>query len=97
MTKPPWDRLYTTRRWRKLRARQLAKHPLCRMCEAEGRVTVATICDHVEPHRGDMAKFWAGPFQSLCKPHHDVTKQSIEKGGTGKAPRPTIGLDGWPA
>jgi 5-methylcytosine-specific restriction enzyme A len=27
----------------------------------------ATICDHVEPHRGDVNKFWLGPFMSLCK------------------------------
>jgi hypothetical protein len=31
-------------------------------------VTPATICDHVEPHHGDVNKFWLGPFQSLCKP-----------------------------
>jgi hypothetical protein len=22
----------------------------------------ATICDHVEPHHGDVNKFWLGPF-----------------------------------
>jgi 5-methylcytosine-specific restriction enzyme A len=25
----------------------------------------ATICDHVEPHRGDVNTFWLGPFMSL--------------------------------
>jgi 5-methylcytosine-specific restriction enzyme A len=96
MTKQP-DRLYTHRRWRNLRARHLAKHPLCVMCEAGQRTTIATVVDHIVPHQGDMALFWDQTnLQSLCKPHHDVTKQSIEKGGTGKAPRATIGLDGWP-
>lgn len=66
------------------------------MCIDDGQTTIATICDHIEPHRGDMAKFWSGPFQSLCKPHHDVTKQSIEKGGAGKKPRARTGVDGWP-
>lgn len=90
------DKLYTQRRWRKLRARQLAREPLCRMCLVDGRVTAATICDHVEPHRGDMMKFWAGPFQSLCAEHHNRVKQSMEKGGNKRTLRPVIGLDGWP-
>lgn len=67
------------------------------MCEAENRVTIATIADHIEPHRGDTAKFWdAGNLQGLCQPHHDSTKQSIEKGGEGRKPKAMIGLDGWP-
>jgi hypothetical protein len=32
-------------------------HPLCRMCEAEGKITVATIVDHVIPHKGDRVLF----------------------------------------
>ena len=96
MSNQPWDRLYTTRKWRNLRARHLAKNRLCVMCMEKGRPTLATICDHIEPHKGDMLKFWSGPFQSLCKPHHDATKQSLEKGGEGRQPKATIGLDGWP-
>jgi hypothetical protein len=38
----------------------------------------ATVCDHVTPHRGDVAKFWSGPFQSLCQPCHDREKQRAE-------------------
>jgi hypothetical protein len=79
MNKPAHDAWYKTYRWQKLRARHLASSPLCVMCEEEGRATPATICDHVEPHRGDPEKFWSGPFQSLCKPHHDGTKQSLER------------------
>jgi 5-methylcytosine-specific restriction protein A len=95
--KPEWNGLYSHRRWRKRRARQLDREPLCRMCKAEDRVTIATIADHIEPHRGDLTKFWTGELQSLCKPHHDATKQSIEKGGDGRQPRQAIGVDGWPA
>jgi hypothetical protein len=50
----------------------------------------ATICDHVEPHHGDVNRFWLGPFQSLCKECHDSTKRFIELHGF----RPDIGLDG---
>src|SRR5262249_60020746 len=70
----------------------LLEHPLCKFCLERGIVTPATICDHVEPHRGDVNKFWLGPFQSLCKVCHDSTKRHIELRGF----RPDIGLDGWP-
>lgn len=76
-----YSALYTVKRWRALRARQLRDEPLCRFCRARGKVTAANICDHVQPHQGDMVKFWAGPFQSLCKPCHDSTKQAMESGG----------------
>lgn len=62
----PTRLLYRTARWRRLRAEQLAAEPLCRLCAEEGRTTRATVCDHVEPHRGDVDAFWRGPFQSLC-------------------------------
>lgn len=51
------------------------------MCKRIGRKTKATVVDHVEPHRGDPVRFFRGPFQSLCKPHHDSVKQSFEKTG----------------
>lgn len=91
MPEPVYKRWYKTARWQRLRAAQLAEHPLCAMCLP--KPTVATVCDHKEPHRGDEVKFWSGPFQSLCKPHHDSDKQRIEKGGK---PKPVIGIDGWP-
>lgn len=83
---------YRTPRWRQIKADQLLRQPYCRFCADMGRHTKATICDHVEPHRGDEAKFWSGPFQSLCKTHHDATKQRMERGRQVT----TIGEDGWP-
>lgn len=84
---------YTHSRWRSLRARQLAAHPLCVFCEKHGRVELATVCDHITPHKGDRELFLSGPFQSLCKSCHDSTKKSME---AGKKSRMSIGLDGWP-
>jgi 5-methylcytosine-specific restriction endonuclease McrA len=63
--------------WQKRRAAHLAAHPLCVMCQAAGRVTTATVVDHITPHRGDKTLF-DGPVQSLCKPHHDGEKRVIE-------------------
>lgn len=50
------------------------------MCEDEGRLTPATIVDHIIPHRGDTALFWdTDNWQPLCKLHHDKVKQAEEK------------------
>ena len=73
--------LYNSRRWRKLRAAQLARHPLCKMCEDQGAVEPATVADHVVPHGGDLDLFWRGELQSLCAACHDRHKQVLEKGG----------------
>ena len=76
-----WRAWYKTARWVRLRAAQLNTEPLCRMCFAADRIEGATVCDHVEPHRGDPVKFWDGPFQSLCQTCHNVAKQRDERGG----------------
>lgn len=82
MSNNPLHHLYSSKRWKELRLRQLAKEPLCRMCQALGRITAATVCDHVVPHRGDVTLFWHGEVQSTCKPCHDGAKQQLEKSGT---------------
>jgi 5-methylcytosine-specific restriction enzyme A len=88
----PWDKLYASPRWGRLRRYQLLEHPLCKYCAERGLVEPATICDHVEPHHGDLNKFWLGKLQSLCKPCHDGAKREIELYGY----RRDIGLDGYP-
>lgn len=66
-----------TYRWQKARERFLAKHPLCKHCQAQGIVTAATDVDHVIPHRGNDALFWdESNWQSLCKSCHSVKTQS---------------------
>ena len=67
-------------RWRRARAAYLAEHPLCALCEAQGRVVAATVVDHIVPHKGDAALFWdVANWQPLCKRHHDSTKQKAER------------------
>lgn len=71
-------------KWQRYRAAYLAKHPLCVACEAEGKVVVATVLDHIEPHRGNMEIFWRpGNVQGLCAHHHGL--KGIEEGGIGAA------------
>lgn len=63
-------------KWQQARAGYLAKHPLCCYCEREGRVTAATVVDHITPHRGDMALFWdTSNWQGLCEHHHNSDAQ----------------------
>ena len=64
------------------------------MCEAIGRITAASVVDHVVPHRlGDAldsadadriaaarSLFWdSRNWQSLCTAHHNSAKQAAER------------------
>ncbi len=75
---PPKPRLGSAARgydaqWQVARIVFLAAQPLCVICEAEGRSTLATVVDHVIPHRGDPVVFWdEANWQPLCKPCHDA-------------------------
>jgi 5-methylcytosine-specific restriction enzyme A len=86
------DHLYDSARWKRVRKHQLQSSPFCKFCMEHGRATVATICDHVEPHKGDINKFWLGALQSLCLHCHLTAKRDIEERGY----RRDIGFDGWP-
>ena len=74
----PWRRWYKHAAWQAIRAAHLAGEPLCRRCQAEGLTVAAEVVHHVEPHRGDYAKFMAGPFESLCTAHHNREAHSEE-------------------
>lgn len=59
-------------RWRNARERFIRAHPLCVVCQREGRLSPATVVDHIIPHRGNQQLFWdAANWQPLCKTHHD--------------------------
>lgn len=87
-----YRRLYRTAAWRGRRLAQLAVEPLCRMCQQQGRITAATVADHVRPHRGDPTAFYSGELQSLCGPCHSGAKQSEEHTGRVRG----CDADGWP-
>jgi 5-methylcytosine-specific restriction endonuclease McrA len=76
-------KLYKTKEWQRLRYHQLRANPVCKYCEAQGRVELATIVDHIKPHKGDEELFFdPDNLQSLCKTHHDSTKQREEHHGS---------------
>lgn len=67
------------RKWRQARDSYLRLHPLCVKCKQQGRLTPATVVDHIIPHRGDEHLFWdTRNWQSLCKSCHD------QKTGSGE-------------
>lgn len=65
------QRGYDTR-WDKVRAMHLQKEPLCRMCQIAGRVTQATMVDHIVPIRDGGALLDDDNLQSLCIACHGV-------------------------
>ena len=57
------------RAWKKIRARYVAAHPLCEMCQAEGRLTPTEIVHHIkELSEGGTHDF--SNLMSICKSFH---------------------------
>lgn len=56
--------------WQRVRAMHLNAHPLCRMCLDHGRVTPATLVDHVVPIVDGGARLDDDNLQSLCVECH---------------------------
>lgn len=70
--------------WRALRLAHLQGEPICRMCKAEGRVTVADCVDHIVPIAMDEARrLDPTNLQSLCASHHSA-KTAREDGRWGR-------------
>jgi hypothetical protein len=61
------------------------------LASPKGRITAATIADHIDHHEGDWNKFVLGRLQSLCEPCHREKHRVLRYG-----PKLTFGPDGWP-
>lgn len=71
------------RRWREYRDWYL-NQPENVMCRTHGCTYLASVVDHIIPHRGDEALFWdPANHQPLCKQCHD-RKTAREDGGFGR-------------
>ena len=74
-----------------MRSLFFAQHPLCVMCKAEGKVTLATDLDHIIPlFKGGTDDL--NNLQGLCSDHHRI-KTNVDLGY--KAVK-AVGLDGVP-
>src|ERR1051326_1487634 len=69
------ERGYTSK-WEKASKAFLAKHPICAdpFAMHGKRLVIATLVDHIIPHRGDMTLFWdsTSNWQVLCRPCHSI-------------------------
>lgn len=76
-----WRRWYKTADWQRLRWSVLSRDLFtCRRCGRIEADTSQLVADHIDPHRGDRAKFWdADNLQCLCAPCHNGAKQAEEK------------------
>ena len=91
-----YPHLYDSARWRGKRGLQRSKletDPLCWYCMQLGQITVATVVDHIKPHRGDEGLFfdWDN-LRSSCKSCHD--RYAAIKDLIGYVPG--VGVDGLP-
>ena len=88
-----YRKLYKTARWSRLREAKLSQDPLCEWCLEREIVEPATEVHHADGgHKGDVDKFWSGPFVSTCKACHASRGQREDLGQTVV----TFGADGWP-
>jgi len=88
-----YRKLYKSADWRRLRARVLARDPLCRRCLRRSKIVPSTVANHIRPHKGDLDLFFDDEnVEGVCKPCHDGPIQSAEARGYSAE----IGDDGWP-
>lgn len=99
MTRKPWDHGGKSRTRRgygqqhvNQRAALLAAEPLCRMCREKGRVTPATIADHIVPLAQGGAAYDMANLQPVCADCH----QDKTNADNGRRVKRRVGLDGWP-
>lgn len=70
----------TGRRLQQMRADLFEREPLCRMCVAEGRATIATIRDHIIPLT-EQGTDDDENIQPLCQDHSDAKTREESKRG----------------
>ena len=74
-----YHKLLSHSRWRELRARYLASHPLCEECERAGKTTLATCVHHIRPveSQGTPALMMQAAYdwhnlEALCEACHEA-------------------------
>ena len=64
------DTRYNRKAWRTLRSHVLQSEPLCRECNKQGRVTAATMVDHIQPVTAGGPFYDWDNLQPLCDSCH---------------------------
>lgn len=64
--------LYKRAAWQRRRKAQLKKQSICQHCwDFQRKVTVATVCDHIQPWT-TRQEFFENAVQSLCEECHNI-------------------------
>lgn len=69
---------YDSPAWRAVRRQKLREQPCCEECLRQGKITPATLVDHIVPIRQGGARLDFRNLQSLCQPCHSA--KSIKEG-----------------
>ena len=69
---------YISHEWKKLRRNFLIEHPFCEECHRQGRLTKATVVDHIIPIRQGGPALDEGNLQALCASCH--SRKSVDEG-----------------
>ena len=85
---------YNTAAWQRLRKAHLAIEPLCRGCEAAGRITAANTVDHVQAISDGGSPFPGHDgLASYCGPCHGAKTARGAEAGAVRSTRPRKGCD----
>jgi 5-methylcytosine-specific restriction protein A len=74
-------RFYASAHWKRVRAIQLAKAPLCEDCHAAGRITPANTVDHRRSLASGGSRDHPENLRSLCASHHSAKTRRVDVGG----------------
>jgi 5-methylcytosine-specific restriction protein A len=90
-----WPKLYASARWRKGRAKFLEENPLCAWRKVRNGCTgMATVVDHIKPHRGDRRLFYnRRNWQPMCWSCHSAKTAEELRGGIKGADENGMPLD----
>ena len=82
-----YKQLLKSRVWRRLRMQYISRHPLCEICEAEGRTRAAQEVHHIVPISRGMDRttmrrlaYDIKNLQSLCSECHHKVHEEMEHG-----------------
>lgn len=65
------NRFYQRVQWKRARAAQLAREPLCRECRKLSKLVAAEVVDHINPISTGIDPYDTDNLQSLCKSCHN--------------------------
>ena len=77
---------YHSQEWKRLRQDYLIEHPFCVECRKNGKLTKATVVDHIVPIRQGGPALDESNLQALCASCHG-SKSIIEDSRFGRKPK----------